>query len=372
VLDPNGIPAEIITTEAVTGLLSATVTPDPATGGTLARGVSGLDCQDALHNLARLSLLTLNRDSTPGGGSERVRVHALVQRVATEHLEPEQVARLVRGAADALRQVWPDIERGRQHGQVLRANAVTLAERTAEALWLPGVHPVLWRAGSSLGEAGLVSAAIDYWTQLARSAETVLGPEHPDTLSTRNNLAYWRGEAGDAVGAAAACEQLLTDRLRVLGSDHPDTLSTRHNLADWGGQAGDAAGAAAAFAQLLTDRLRVLGPEHPDTLSTRHNLADWGGQAGDAAGAAAAFAQLLTDRLRVLGPEHPHTLSTRNNLAYWRGEAGDPAGAAAAFAQLLTDRLRVLGPDHPHTLSTRHNLAYWRGQLTATTQSRHE
>lgn len=48
-------------------------------------------------------------------------------------------------------------------------------------------------------------------------------PDHPDTLTTRNNLAFWRGEAGDPAGAAAASEALLADRVRVLGPDYPDT-----------------------------------------------------------------------------------------------------------------------------------------------------
>jgi hypothetical protein len=81
----------------------------------------------------------------------------------------------------------------------------------------------------------------------------------------------------------AAFEELLTDCLRVLGPDHPDTLATRYNLAHWRGEAGDAAGAVAAFEELLTDYLRVLGPDHPYTLTTRHNLARWRGEAGDAA-----------------------------------------------------------------------------------------
>ncbi|MDQ3151759.1 MAG: tetratricopeptide repeat protein [Actinomycetota bacterium] len=34
-------------------------------------------------------------------------------------------------------------------------------------------------------------------------------------------------------GAATAFEQLLTDYLRVLGPDHPHTLTTRSNLAYW-------------------------------------------------------------------------------------------------------------------------------------------
>ena len=68
--------------------------------------------------------------------------------------------------------------------------------------------------------------------------ERVLGPEHPDTLTTRNNLAAWRGEAGDAAGAVAAFAELLPLRERVLGPEHPDTLATRHNLASWRGEAG--------------------------------------------------------------------------------------------------------------------------------------
>jgi len=39
-------------------------------------------------------------------------------------------------------------------------------------------------------------------------------------------------------------EELLTDQLRVLGPDHPDTLATRHNLASWRGRSSDPAGAA--------------------------------------------------------------------------------------------------------------------------------
>ena len=89
-LDPNGIPADILTSDALTGLLTATgVAADPDVVA-----VSGRDCQDAAGNLARLSLLTFSdpTGTDGGGGFARIRVHALVQRAATEHLTPEQVA----------------------------------------------------------------------------------------------------------------------------------------------------------------------------------------------------------------------------------------------------------------------------------------
>jgi hypothetical protein len=316
--------------------------------------VSPEEARDALWALQRLSLLSVD-DSTAARG---VRVHALVQRVVREHLPAARSEPAARAAADALLEVWPEHDTEPVMAQALRDCADALRGHAENVLWSPDGHPLLFRAGSSLGGVGLVNQAVTYWQQMAATSTGLLGPDHPHTLTTRHNLARWRGEAGDPAGAATACEQLLADCLRVLGPDHPDTLTARNNLARWRGEAGDAAGAVTACEQLLADCLRVLGPDHPHTLTARHNLADWRGEAGDAAGAATAFEQLLADRLRVLGPDHPHTLAARHNLARWRGRAGDAAGAATALEQLLADRLRVLGPDHPHTLATRHNLAF--------------
>ena len=75
--------------------------------------------------------------------------------------------------------------------------------------------------------------------------------------------------------AVGQFRQLLADRARVLGPDHPDTLTTRNNLASWLGEAGQVQEAIGQFRQLLDDRVRVLGPDHPDTLITRSNLAYW-------------------------------------------------------------------------------------------------
>ena len=63
-------------------------------------------------------------------------------------------------------------------------------------------------------------------------------------------------------GRPGTPEDRLTHRMRVLGPEHPDTLPARGNLARWTGEAGDAAGARDQFAALLPVRERVLGPEH--------------------------------------------------------------------------------------------------------------
>ena len=215
---------------------------------------------------------------------------------------------------------------------------------------------------TALGQAGRADHAITTCEELLADQRRELGTDHPDTLTTRNDLATWLGEKGRVAEAIVAFTDLLPDLLRVLGADHSATLSARHNRARWLGEAGQHGEAIAAFEELVADRVRVLGPDHPQTLRTRNNLARWLGRAGRLDEAIAACEDLLPDRERVLGPDHPHTLNTRSNLNRWLGDAGRFHEALAADQELLADRRRVLGPDHPNTLRTRHNLARWLGE----------
>ena len=61
----------------------------------------------------------------------------------------------------------------------------------------------------------------------------VSGPRRrpPQTLTSRNNLAYAYWSAGRLDEAISEFERTLADCERVLGADHPQTLSSRNNLA---------------------------------------------------------------------------------------------------------------------------------------------
>ena len=356
-LDPNGIPAAVLISDPALEYLAEhrTVGTDMGAGG---REIEAADAADALRCLHRLSLV----DHTPDTPNRAARVHNLVQRTTRESLTTDRRDQLARAAANALMTAWPEVERDAVFAQALRSNADALADHSQTALWHPEPHPVLLRVAQSLGEAGLFTAAITHWQHLHAASLRYLGPNHPTTLATRYEAAYWQGQAGNPAGAAAAMKELLADYLRVLGPDHPDTLNTQHDLARWRGETGDVTGAAAEMDEVLRNRLRVLGPDHPDTLNTRHELAYWRGRAGDPIGAVATSEEVVRDRLRVLGPDHPDTLKARHGLAYWRGQSGDLAGATAEMGEVLRDRLRVLGPDHTDTLISRYELARWRGQ----------
>ncbi|WP_239341568.1 FxSxx-COOH system tetratricopeptide repeat protein, partial [Frankia sp. CiP3] len=128
------------------------------------------------------------------------------------------------------------------------------------------------RAGVFLDHHGQLAAALPYLHRAQALYQAIFGPDHPDTLASRNNLAGAYAAAGRVGEAITLFEQTLTDRRRVLGPDHPDTLASRHNLAGAYQTAGRVGEAITLFEQTLTDRRRVLGPDHPDTLASRYNL----------------------------------------------------------------------------------------------------
>jgi len=208
-----------------------------------------------------------------------------------------------------------------------------------------------------LRAAADLTSAIDLGRHVLTDAERVLGPDHPDTLGSRDNLAYAYESAGRLGEMIPLVEQTLTDRERVLGPDHPDTLGSRNDVAYAYKVAGRLGEAIPLYEQTLTDFERVLGPDHPDTLWLRHNLASAYELAGRLGEAIPLVEQTLTDRQRVLGPDHPDTLASRNNLASAYQTAGRLGEAIPLYEQTLTDSERVLGPDHPDTLRSRNNLA---------------
>jgi tetratricopeptide (TPR) repeat protein len=345
VLDPQGHPDCIWDTESIRKYLQS---PSPLSGAELPRHALGV--------LQRFSLV----DHT-GDGARGVTMHALTQRAvieASDDADEQVVDQSIRVAADSLLEAWPTDFTNSELTISLRANADALIRRRPNgALIWPEVHSLILRSGQSLYESGLYLAAIQYFEDIKGRVERILGPDHPDTLGVRSDLAmsYWF--AGRTAQAIAIEEQVLVDRERILGSDHPDTLTARANLAGSYWSAGRTAEAIAIEEQVVADCERILGNEHSNTLSARANLATSYQTAGRTAEAISILEQVVADRERILGPEHPDTVSARANLAtsYW--SAGRTAEAIAILEQVVADSERILGPEHPDTVRAQANLA---------------
>ena len=57
----------------------------------------------------------------------------------------------------------------------------------------------------------------------------VLGADHPDTLTTANNLAISLSHQGKHAEAEEMLREVLAVQKRMPGADHPDTLTTAND-----------------------------------------------------------------------------------------------------------------------------------------------
>src|SRR5262249_3823816 len=74
-------------------------------------------------------------------------------------------------------------------------------------------------------------AAIRQYERALELRRGQLGPDHPDTLTSMNNLATAYEDAGQLDKALPLYEQTLAKQKEKLGPDHPYTLTSMNNLA---------------------------------------------------------------------------------------------------------------------------------------------
>ncbi|MEU6839772.1 tetratricopeptide repeat protein [Streptomyces rubiginosohelvolus] len=308
-LEPAPVPRTLITPELVTD-----ATGLPATAATVDVALAGLHQYGLLH--------TPDTNETEPGSTVvgRLQLHPLIREVTAHTLnrpEPtvtwlaaidEHLARAVDAVAGMPgRTGWPTarllaphlpahLDRNTPHNSATARNTLNdLAE-------------ILRAAGAASEELFLLRHVLD-------NRSSVLGPDHPRTLTSRNNLATALSDLGEYQRAADLHRQNLADCERTLGPDHRLTLNSRNNLASALSDLGEYQRAADLHRQNLADRERTLGPDHPETLSSRNNLAAVLSDLEEYQRAADLHRQNLATTERVLGPDHPDTLNSRNNLA---------------------------------------------------------
>ena len=92
-------------------------------------------------------------------------------------------------------------------------------------------------------------------------------------LDITNSMADMHSQSGRYEEAEELYRECLEKRKRVLGPDHPDTLMTMNNLALNYYDQEKYTEAEELYRECLESYKRVLGPDHPDTLKTMNGLA---------------------------------------------------------------------------------------------------
>ncbi len=195
------------------------------------------------------------------------------------------------------------------------------------------------------------------WEKILEIREKVLGPDHPETATSLNNLAVLYANQGAYAKAEPLYLRALAINEKVLGPDHPETATSLNNLAVLYENQSDYAKAEPMYLRALAIREKVLGPNHLSTATSLNNLAEIYINQGVYAKAETLFLRALAIRENALGPAHPDTAASLNNLALLYFNQSAYAKAEPLLLRSLAVNEKTLGPDHPSTALSLNNLA---------------
>jgi tetratricopeptide (TPR) repeat protein/transcriptional regulator with XRE-family HTH domain len=341
-LAPDAIPEEIITLGVDDlGPLLGPIATDP------------FALNDAFETLQKYSLVRRYPDEN------MFSIHRLVQAVLKENMDYSSQRIWAERTVQAVNHVFPTAEfatwiqcqRLLPHAQVCAA----LIEQWAMAF--PEVTRLLRRTGYYLFERARYGEAEPLYQHALAFNEKTLGPEHPETATSLNDLAQLYQARGQYDLAEPLYQRALLIREKVLGLEHPETAATLNDQAQLYQVLGNFAQVEPLYQRALAIRIKVLGPEHPTTATSLHALAELYRGQSKFTQAEPLYLQALLIREKLLGPEHPTTASTLRDLARLYQAQSRYDLAEPLYQRSLAIFERVLGAEHPYTISTLENYA---------------
>ena len=222
-----------------------------------------------------------------------------------------------------------------------------------------GIFEMTIRSGTveELDPRMLADAEIADARHESEARERLLGPKHPDTAASVNNLAILLESSAAYEEARRLYERALAISEDVLGPEHPDTAACLSNLAGLLHSTGAHEEARPLYERALAILEKVLGPEHPDTATGLNNLAVLLQSTGTHEEARPLFERALAIREKVQGPEHPYTAASLNSLAALLKSTGRYEEARPLYERALAINEQVLGKEHSETARNLNNLA---------------
>jgi len=208
--------------------------------------------------------------------------------------------------------------------------------------------------GNTYGYLGEPALAIRQHERALELLNAHLGPDHPDTLTSRNNLAgaYWK--AGRFDRSVPMLEDVLKLTTLKLGPDHPDTLRTQANLGVNYRDAGRPTEGARLMEEAL-ERARA----RPDVLAklawVPSELAAVYVAAGQFAKSETILRESLEQARKQFGPKDPRTASAMDDLGFNRLAQRKWAEAETLLRESLAIREKAQ-PDEWSTFNTRSRL----------------
>ncbi|ONK13785.1 tetratricopeptide repeat protein [Streptomyces sp. MP131-18] len=299
----------------------------------------------ALANLAKARLLDGDRTEQPLS-MHRVVLDAFLRKLGPDHKD-------VLWARDDLARAYDTLGDLHAAAEVLETNAAAW-RRVRGPADLATIVCVRHLADvrTALGD---VAEAVRVREQLVRDVTEFKGPDDPETLVVRTDLAFAR-QADDMAGSTALLDGVVTDSERVLGADHPDTLFRRQRLAGALLASGDLRRGLAEQRRAHAGLAAGLGHGHRTTLDAKSMLGAGLVAADDADAGIRVLEETVAEQAAALGADDADTLDTRESLVMALSVTERTGRAREAAESLVADCHRTLGPDHERTRRAREML----------------
>ncbi len=181
--------------------------------------------------------------------------------------------------------------------------------------------------------------------------EEALGPEHPDSIESLNNLAVALWRSGAAEQAIAMHEDALDRCERALGEEHRRTAETLNALAvKLEARPETRPRSREVYERALVAAEAALGADAELVARLLTNVAGARIQAGDLESAGPLLERSLELHERHFGPSSRWTAHVLASQAIHAEELGRHEDARRAYARAFVIRAHELGPDADETL----------------------
>ncbi len=215
----------------------------------------------------------------------------------------------------------------------------------------PAVNAALKQAiADRYGDLSLYAEAMPLQESALATRRKVLGDDHPETLTSLNNMAIllqWSGKLKEAEPYFREC---LERKRRVLGDDNKETVIAIANMGSQMIFMGKAAEAEPYYKEALERSRKLTDKPNQVMMNMLGAMGTLKNEQGKFEEAEKFGREALELNRKAHGNDHQDTLTSMGNLATALKAQGKLAEAEPLMRETLERRRRLLGEDHPHTL----------------------
>ena len=194
--------------------------------------------------------------------------------------------------------------------------------------------------------------AYEYYIEVFRIRNKVLGSEHIESANSLNNLAVLLHANGKYDEAKKYYQDALVIYKELLGDFDPDVAASLNNLGALHDDLGDFEEAKSYYESSLVIRKTVLNEDHPDLAASLGNLAALLDDNGDIVAAKDLYLQTLKITRQIYGNSHIDVASTLVNIAALEDEQGNLSGAKKLYEEALSIFVELFTEENADVAST--------------------